>query len=67
MPRLRAPITERAHTGRPRIYCGDRCQWRENQRSWRASHPLGWRMIAELGLPTHSPLAMLRERGVRGA
>jgi hypothetical protein len=53
----------RASTGRPRIYCCD------NHRlvAFRASHPLGWRLIRELGIEDRSPLEMLRQAGVTSA
>jgi hypothetical protein len=49
--------------GPAKTYCGGGCR----QEQWRRRHPLGWRMIRELGLPDRSPLAMMRERGFGGA
>jgi hypothetical protein len=35
-----------------------------NQRAWRATHPLGWKVLAEAGIEDRSPLRMLGEKGV---
>lgn len=44
-------------------YCSHACR----QVMYRARHPLGWKLIAEMGLPDHSPPEMLRQAGVTSA
>jgi hypothetical protein len=60
-PECGTPIPRRDGPGRPRIYCEDRCRWRAEQRSWRRSHPLGWRLMAEIGIGPESALDLLAE------
>lgn len=53
----------RAAAGRPRLTCSTAC----GTELYRRRHPLGWRMLAELGIEDRGPLEMLRRSGVRDA
>jgi hypothetical protein len=53
----------RAQTGRPRIYCGDRCKVAH----FRGTHPLGSQLIREMGIEDLSLLQLLAEAGNRFA
>ena len=61
-PGCGALIEREKRPGRPRVHCSDRCRWRVNQRDWRKSHPLGWRLIP--GPEQPSMIKLVRELGL---
>ena len=46
--------------GPAKTYCGGACR----QEQFRRRHPLGWQLIAQMGIQDRSPLQMLREAGI---
>ena len=55
--RARRAADDLASTARIAVAGGD-------QRAWRATHPLGWRILQTAGIEDRSPLQMIRERGM---